>query len=365
MKILFIAPLPPPMHGQAFISSYLLSVLKKENEVEILNTSKKINRNIINRISRIIKVIQYLLQSIIKSNNVDIIYLTISESFWGNIKDILIYLINISKISKFILHIHGGSFYSNILERNILLRLINLAIFKRAKFILVSGNSHKRELRKYYTFKNIITCANYADEQIFLSQTEVTKKTEKISLLKIIYFSKMTKMKGYDKLLLAIQGLKDEVRKKIEVIFVGGFESKHEEKVFYNLIKDIEEIKYLGIVKDEEIKRKVFKQGHVFCLPTSHLEGQPVSILEAYAAGCIVITTGPPGILDIFNDRINGFLIRENTPQNIALLIEMLVNNMPIIKRISENNIRYANRYFTNKIFIKNVMKAFRENTDG
>jgi glycosyltransferase involved in cell wall biosynthesis len=36
-------------------------------------------------------------------------------------------------------------------------------------------------------------------------------------------------------------------------------------------------------------------------------EGQPISILEAYASGCVVLATGQEGIRDIFDNGVNGF----------------------------------------------------------
>ena len=64
-----------------------------------------------------------------------------------------------------------------------------------------------------------------------------------------------------------------------------------------------------------EKKRRLFAEAHVFCLPTyySYYEGQPISILEAYASGCVVITTDHGGICDIFKDKINGFRVEKRS----------------------------------------------------
>ena len=68
-------------------------------------------------------------------------------------------------------------------------------------------------------------------------------------------------------------------------------------------------------VEGEE-KRNLLKQSHIFCLPTFHkFEGQPISILEAYASGCIVLTTANGGINEIFKNGTNGFLVNMDKPE--------------------------------------------------
>ena len=73
---------------------------------------------------------------------------------------------------------------------------------------------------------------------------------------------------------------------------------------------------------DRNEKKQLFRQAHVFILPTLYAEGQPVSILEAYASGCAVITTSQKGIMDIFQDMINGFVVE---PGSVNSLYEMLL----------------------------------------
>lgn len=55
------------------------------------------------------------------------------------------------------------------------------------------------------------------------------------------------------------------------------------------------------------LKLDLFVESHVFVLPTYYLfEGQPIGIIEAYAAGCVVVTTRHSNICDIFSGSING-----------------------------------------------------------
>jgi glycosyltransferase involved in cell wall biosynthesis len=63
-----------------------------------------------------------------------------------------------------------------------------------------------------------------------------------------------------------------------------------------------------------------------------YYEGQPISILEAYAAGCIVVTTGQPGILDIFKPYLNGYEIDTNSiSDSIHFNLLQILSNTPEI----------------------------------
>ena len=118
----------------------------------------------------------------------------------------------------------------------------------------------------------------------------------------------MTLDKGYKNLLLAYLSLNKIDQKQIILNFGGGFRSIKEEKLFMKEIKDHKNIFYHGIVEGRT-KKNLFHNAHLFVLPTKLLEGQPLSILEAYASGCCVLTTQKPGIMDIFQNFKNGFLL--------------------------------------------------------
>ncbi|EMY15973.1 glycosyltransferase, group 1 domain protein [Leptospira weilii str. Ecochallenge] len=97
---------------------------------------------------------------------------------------------------------------------------------------------------------------------------------------------------------------------------------------------------------DDTKKKELFEKAHIFCLPTMFFEGQPISILEAYAAGCVVITTGQSGILDIFTDQVNGFQIRENSSESIMkILSNLLVERKSLLKIALHNNRSAVEKY--------------------
>ena len=102
----------------------------------------------------------------------------------------------------------------------------------------------------------------------------------------------------------------------------------------------------------EEEKRALFSSAHIFCLPTAYFEGQPVSILEAYASGCVVVTTGQSGIRDIFKDYINGFEIEVNEPKSIVSVMHMISKlDVSALREIAHRNQIEANKMYRLSIY--------------
>jgi glycosyltransferase involved in cell wall biosynthesis len=144
--------------------------------------------------------------------------------------------------------------------------------------------------------------------------------------------------------------LDNDTKTKISVDFAGEFESVSEREAFLRNIQLYDKIHYHGLVTGND-KKKLLYSSHVFCLPTSLFEGQPISILEAYASGCVVLTTVPDGIADIFTDGINGFKIQKKCPDSITTVIDKILLNSETMYPIAVNNRNLADTKFRQSIY--------------
>jgi glycosyltransferase involved in cell wall biosynthesis len=360
MNILFIAPVPPPVTGHSLAAKIFHDELKKSNKILLVNFNKSDFRNGLNSFVRIIEILGILKSIYIKRRNADVIYFTISQSMAGNIKDLFIYLICFKKLNKMYIHLHGGSLKKALFDKYKFLYKLNKYFISRVGGVIVLSESHVTVFDGILDRNRIHIVPNFAQDYLFLNNAEIVKKFSKTNPLKVLFLSNMIYGKGFEYLLKAYISLKEEIRKLIIVDFAGSFESEDSKAEFINAIKDFEQIKYHGIA-DGEAKKRLLANAHVFCLPTFLLEGQPISILEAYASGCVVITTGVGGILDIFTDKVNGFQIEQKSANSIASVFEQIIYNTGCLLPMALNNNRVANSKYRTSKYNLSLLEVIRE----
>lgn len=341
MKILFIAPLPPPLGGHSLAAKVLLDDLEVDNAVEVVDLNRQSMEVGKVTLDRIIAVGNILRNVWRKRNDNDAIYLTVSESLFGNIKDIIIYLICFNDLSKMYIHLHGGSIKKILFERYKFLFRVNEFFLRRLKGVIILGPSHSEIFGNGIDPERIHIVPNFAEDFLFSSPDEIKDKFHSAEPLRIIYISNMIRDKGYGELLEAYLCLDESLRNSFRIDFAGRFETDEQKKSFLERIEGISGITYHGVIEGTE-KKELFSKAHIFCLPTSFLEGQPISILEAYACGCVVLATGQPGIKDIFKNGENGFEIRERSGEAIKLALERTFREKSNLLSIAIENRRIA-----------------------
>jgi glycosyltransferase involved in cell wall biosynthesis len=337
MKILLIVPLPPPVTGHSLASQVLLDGLAGIHEAAVVNLSVgSLNDGRIT-VRRIREVGKILLGVWRKRRSADAIYFTISESPAGNLKDLLVYLLCAGRLDRLFVHLHGGTIGRELFDRHPAWRQINASFIKRLGGVIISGPAHLDIFSGMIDRERIHMVPNSAEDELFVTEREVLDKFSDPRPLKVLYLSSMTLEKGYLDLADAWFRLGPDVRRQIQLDFAGRFEADADRRAFEGRIAGVEGIRYHGLVDPGE-KRRLFKEAHVFCLPTRMFEGQPISILEAYAAGSVVLTTGQRGIRDVFGDGVNGFEVVAGSAESIAASLSRLPRDVDRLRQIAVAN---------------------------
>ncbi|MDA2928572.1 glycosyltransferase family 4 protein [Acidobacteria bacterium AH-259-O06] len=363
MKILFIAPVPPPITGHALAAKVFLDELTIGHKVDVINLNKDSLKDGEVSFKRIAEVAKIFMDVWRNRKDADIIYFTISESFAGNIKDLFIYLICFKSLSKMYIHLHGGSIGKLLFDRHRILSGINKIFIKRLAGVIISGESH-RNIFESMIPKNIIHVApNFAQDYLFLTEREIIEKFSNNKTLRILFIGNLIQKKGYNEIIDAFFKLDDKFKSMVRIDFAGRFESESQRTIFLDKIIGVEQIRYHGVVDDVE-KKSLFSQAHAFCLPTCFLEGQPVSILEAYASGCVVITTGQSGIRDIFTDGLNGFEVQERSPDSLKVVLEKIIEKPENLIKIAISNRTIAGEKYRTSSYTS-TLSAIIESASG
>lgn len=173
------------------------------------------------------------------------------------------------------------------------------------------------------------------------------------SNIKVIYVGRGTP----DKRVHLAAMIADKVKKlklKIDFSFAGNVK----EVVPINLQNNIN---FLGDITDEQKLADLYIQSHIL-LVTSSTESGPLVILEAMAYGLAVITIDVGFAPNYIKQDINGYKIsiEKNEKEIVNEMTEYLVtlfNDKNKLKKISENNIEIAKKYFG----IEHFFDAYRE----
>jgi glycosyltransferase involved in cell wall biosynthesis len=98
--------------------------------------------------------------------------------------------------------------------------------------------------------------------------------------------------------------------------------------------------RFLGFVSGRE-KARVFEGSDIYVLPT-YTEGMPASVLEAMSFGLPVVTRPVGGLRDFFVDGEHGYLTESKAPSDIASLVQRIVSDADLWRRMSIATHEYA-----------------------
>jgi glycosyltransferase involved in cell wall biosynthesis len=356
MNILFIAPLPPPVTGQSLAVKVLVDHLSGKHQVEVIDLNKNSFRSGIISLARIRQIFGIFKDVWLQRRNKDIIYFTISESFAGNIKDLLIYSILFNMREKTVIHMLGGEGMKKIVTKRGWQYSLNKFFIGRLGGVIVEGQTQFSIFADLIPLEKIRIVPNFAEDYLFLGKNEIKDKFAGIFPLQILFLSNLIFGKGYKELVDGYLYLSEENKEKVRITFVGGFGSGHDKKEFLKTIAGRKGLHYHGPFAGGCEKKELYRQAHIFCLPTYYpYEGQPISILEAYATGCAVVTTDHGGIRDIFLDGVNGFEVQKMSPESIKLVIEEVVKNPAPLLPIAITNRETAYCKFRASMFSSSI----------
>lgn len=369
-KTLIVGPLPPPYHGVAVMIQWLVEGLRKRNGFSFihLNTQDlrknkdfgKFNpRNSWFALKSLFALFKLLLRE-----EIEVVYIPISQNFWGFTRDSLFVLISGSLFRrKVVIHLHGGYFKTFFNQGSWLRKKYIKLVFKHVDRGIVLGYCLKHLLEDVLPYDRIDVVYNGVDTEPF---DKIESAKERNGKFRILFAGLLEESKGYFDLIQAVPILK-RYYPDIEVFLAGrwqanGFKEKIKSYVHEN---DLEmQVRFLGVVTGEE-KIKLFKSSDVFVLPTYfYLEGQPVVILEAMAAGLPVITTDRGSIQEMITPGTNGFIITPSSPHEIAEKIALLIEDQNLRIRMGERSHRIARERFTLDRYVDGVVRVIEKSAN-
>ena len=371
-KILFLSPLPPPHYGSAMSSETCLSILKSSPDFEVRNIKVNYSKSMsdvgkisLSKISGLFCVKKQIKKEIIDFGP-DIIYFVPATSGFGLIRDYLFFKQARKFYAKPVLfHIRSRINDEEWNKKSARRRIFDMLKGNKA---IVLGESLVSDLHSLVEKENIFVLPNAIKNEIpdreFKKIIRSREKKKNSDLPNILFLSNMDETKGWFKLLEACKILKSRGT-NFKCSFVGEFPGKMEEERFESYVKSnsLEGCAvYLGKKTGDE-KNLVLAESDILVFPTEYkLETFGRVILEGMMFGLPVIANGIATIPDTIIDGKTGFVLRENSPEEIEEKIESLLKNKKL--RTSMGNLgrkRFLESYQLegySKKFISIIMKA-------
>lgn len=345
-KICFVAQFPPPIHGLSkAVDTLYNSYLSKEFILEKieLNNNKRLLSNIL----------------LIFKSSVDLFYFTISQSKYGNIRDLILLQVLFLKKKKCVIHLHGG-YYRNLIDSDIgkLQKRLNYKLMRKVNGAIVLSDSLRAIFKDIVPDDSISVIPNCVDDEFVITNEEFQSKIKELDsnqVIQVLYLGNFIESKGYRKILELARIEKENNEQGIRNFhfnFAGRFYDEKEENYFRSYISthNLEDcITYHGVVEGKE-KRDLLKKSHIFVLITRYKnEGQPISILEAMGNGLVIVTTDHAGIPDVVKDGLNGLVLNSGQDFDMQSLY-LKISNL--------RNVSYINYALTNR---KTCMENYTE----
>ena len=354
--VLFIGPVPPPITGQSLACEVFLGALREEYDVILLDINKSDFASGGFVWARVKEIAQILKRVRREAPSADMVYFTITESVLGNAKDLLIYLACRNLLPRTVIHLHGGAGMIRLLHGPTgFLRWLNAIFLKNMAAVIVLGGRLRAVYEGLVPNENLRVVENFAEDIYQIPPAAIDAKFSDGGPLRIFFLSNLIAEKGYLHLRDAVMEIARERPGQVLLDYAGGFVTEEEKEHFLASIEDVPSITYHGIVRGDE-KKRLLQASHLLALPTYYpFEGQPICILEGYAAGCGVMTTDHSGIFDIFTPGENGWEVAKGSADSIhAAIIECLGNREQVAQAARRNaglaKDRYTARRYNNAL---------------
>lgn len=352
-RILFITPLPPPVHGSAMVSRYLQESkgLQERYQPTFVNlsTSRKMNEigkrslwKMIRFVGTYGKVLSQLL-----THRYDLCYLAITCQGIGFLKDAPFVLLCKCFCKRVVVHQHNKGM-SRVVHR-FPYRWLLPWVYRNLDVILLSSRLYP-DVREVVPEKKVWICPNGIPE------VGDGKPSVQPALPHLLFLSNLVESKGVWVLLDACRQLKERGHRFVCHLVGGESKEIHRERFQQEVMaRELEDcVFYVGPQYGAD-KERYFHEATVFVQPTFE-DCFPLTILEAMAHGLPIVSTDEGAIPDMVIDGETGFVCPRKKVEPLVNSIEKLLVDKELCKQMGEKGrLRYKEKY-TMEVFEKKFL---------
>ena len=359
-RILFITPLPPPVHGSAMVSQYIKDCkeLQEEFLCDFVNLSTSRNIDEIGKKS-LMKYIRFIGAYFITfwkllTKRYALCYLAITCHGMGFLKDAPFVLLCKLFGRKVVIHQHNKGM-SNCVDKQPYKWLLPF-VYKNTKVILLSWYLYP-DIEKVVKKEQVVICPNGIPD-LFDGEPHLERNNEVPHLL---FLSNLIPSKGVYVLLDACKILKDKGYKFV-CDFVGGESKEITRDVFEKAVeeRDLKGYTVYHGPKYGDDKKHYFENADFFVQPTFN-DCFPLTLLEAMQYKLPIVSTDEGAVPDMVEKEINGFICKRKNACSIDDAIEKLLDSKELRLQMGEAGYQIFKEKFTLKVFNNNIARILKE----
>lgn len=250
------------------------------------------------------------------------------------------------------------SFFSRLIEQELLRERICI---NNADILLPVSYGLKDELIKYFNIKRdkIIKIGNGVKFKKFTSddQLKIKELKKKIAADKVILFAGV--LNGRKNEIALFKALnKLNVNSSFKLVIIGKGSEIHYNRKIIEELGITDKVMFVDYVSYDEI-RYYYSIADVFILPSLY-EGLPKVVLEAMAYANPILASDIPGNNELVFDDKNGFVFEPTDYLKLKSLLEKILNDDALSKRLGNNSKSIVDKYYTWDIVSDNCMKAYK-----
>lgn len=394
-RVLFVAPLPPPVHGSSVVS-------KQIKDSKLINNAFRcdfVNISISRRMNEIgmfpiVKIGRYfgayfcMLWKLL-SHRYDLTYLAITVNGVGFLKD-WPFAITARLLSRsHVIHQHnkGVDCYAERWPYNWMLR----SCYKNSKVILLSWRLYA-DISKVVSKEQVMVCHNGLSTPTVIVNRDEVVGARPNAIPQMLFLSNLIESKGVYVLLDACKML-NEKGILFRCVVVGSVSKQISKESFEQSIRErgLEEcVEYVGPKYGDE-KEAYWREASIFVFPSFYYnECFPLVVLEAMQHSLPVVASNEAGIPDMVEDGKNGYLVdaqvlrdnschetlgssttkeeRETSRQfnatrgaETARVLERLLTNPSLRCQMGAAGYERYKRLFTQELFERKMLRCLKE----
>ena len=363
-RLLIIGPTPPPYHGVAVAIRHLLtSRLTDVFDVTHLDLADRrgiahVNKPDWHDVALFIR--QWLrLWRLLLTRRPQIVYLVLSQTTVGFIRDSLLIWPSLLLGAKIVTHLHGGALREWYESRWAPMQTYVRAVLGTVAKMIVLGESLRQIFSGLLPDDRIAVVPNGVDLREDEPEGEPTNGTRPWHIL---HLNTLNRMKGTLVLLGAIPTVLKH-RRDVMFIFAGKWSHADHQQVAEWYIEQhrLEPyITFLGEVTGPD-KEASLRSADLFVFPGIQQEGQPMVVLEAMAAGLPIVFTNQGCLRETVINGECGVETYTEDPVDLAGRICCLLDHPEDQRRLGRNGRRRCELFFNKDRHIERMIENFQE----